>query len=292
MAPDSGATLLSGMPAGTLYVVATPLGHLGDLSPRAAEVLRSVETVAAEDTRYSRRLLDGIAARPRLRSFHAHSRSGQAAALVEHLLDGNDVALITDAGTPGISDPGVELVAAARAAGITVVPIPGPSAVATALSASGLPADRYLFLGFLPRKGTARRRLLERATVEPWSVVFYEAPGRLVELLHDLAVHAGGGRRAVVARELTKRHEEVRGDTLDTLSAYYAASPPRGEVTVILAPAPEPGATADPADPAEIAVAVREGLASGTSRKDLARAIAERFGVTRNEAYRLVTEQP
>ena len=141
------------MPIGTLYIVATPLGHLGDLSLRATETLRAVDTVAAEDTRHSRRLLSAIDAHPRLISYHAHSADGRAEVVLDLLRDGRDVALVTDAGTPAISDPGFELVALARAAGIPVVPIPGPSAVATALSASGLPSDRFLFLGFLPRKG-------------------------------------------------------------------------------------------------------------------------------------------
>jgi 16S rRNA (cytidine1402-2'-O)-methyltransferase len=280
------------MPTGTLYIVATPLGHLGDLSPRAAETLRAVDTVAAEDTRHSRRLLSSIDAHPRLVSYHAHSDAGRVAALVDLLREGRDVALVTDAGTPAISDPGFELVAAARAAGIAVVPIPGPSAVATALSASGLPSDRFLFLGFLPRKGPARRRLVEQAAAQPWSVVFYEAPGRLAELLTDLIEACGPDRRAVVARELTKIYEELRSDTLQALRASYQETPPRGEVTVVLAGATEAELTPPAADPADIQRVIREHLAAGHSRKDVAREVAVRFGLARNEAYRKVTDEP
>ncbi len=281
-----------GMPTGTLYIVATPLGHLGDLSPRAAETLRSVDTVAAEDTRHSRRLLSAIDAHPRLISYHAHSAEGRLEALLDLLHDGRDVALVTDAGTPAISDPGYELVARARAAGIPVVPIPGPSAVATALSASGLPSDRFLFLGFLPRKGAARRRLVEQAAAQPWSVVFYEAPGRLVELLADLMEVCGPTRHAVVARELTKIYEEFRSDSLPALHAFYQETPPRGEVTVVLAGATDAELTPPAADPADIQRVIRDSLAAGHSRKDVVREVAARFGLARNEAYRKVTDEP
>ncbi len=279
------------MPLGTLYVVATPLGHLGDLSPRAAETLRSVDTVAAEDTRRTLGLLAAIDAHPRLLSYHAHSTDRRADALLALLSDGRDVALVTDAGTPAISDPGVELVAAARAAGIRVVPIAGPSAVATALSAAGLPGDRYLFLGFVPRKGKERRQLLERAAVEPWTVVFFEAPPRLTELLEELAVLCGDDRQVVVARELTKLHEELRSGTLRELAGHYTESPPRGEVTVVLAGR---GAAPDApvvVDSAEVAQVVRERLAAGESRKDIVRMVAARFNLARNDAYRMVMDE-
>ena len=252
------------MPAGTLYIVATPLGNLGDLSPRAAETLRTVHTVAAEDTRYTLGLLASINAHPKLVSYHAHSGPKRIDVLLELMAEGRDVALVTDAGTPAISDPGVELVAAARAAGIRVVPIAGPSAVAAALSASGLVGDRYLFLGFLPRKGTPRRRLLERAAGEPWSIVFFEAPGRLTELLEDLIVLCGAQRHAVVARELTKLHEEIRGGTLAELRTFYEMHAPLGEVTVVLS-----GQAADDAsdvivDQREVLTAIRERLDAET----------------------------
>jgi 16S rRNA (cytidine1402-2'-O)-methyltransferase len=275
---------------GTLYVVATPLGNLGDLSARAAEVLRTVPVVAAEDTRRTRGLLTHLAASPQLLSYHAHSEDRRLDKLLEILAAGRDVALVSDAGTPAISDPGSDLVAAAREAGITVVPVPGPSAVATALSAAGLKGDRYLFLGFIPRKGVERARLLARAASEEWSVVFFEAPTRLVDLIRDLAAVAGGDRPAVVARELTKLHEEVRAGTLDELEGYYSEHPPRGELTIVLegtgAPAEPPDRTADAVEQATLF------LAEGLSRREAARRLSETLGLSRNDAYRLVMELP
>lgn len=280
------------MPAGTLYIVATPLGNLGDLSPRGAETLRTVHTVAAEDTRRTLGLLSAIGAHPKLVSYHAHSTAKRAAALLQSLAEGRDLALVTDAGTPAISDPGTEIVAAARALGIRVIPIPGPSAVAAALSASGLVGDRYLFIGFIPRKGAARRRLLERAAGEPWTVVFFEAPGRLGELLDDLVALCGGGRQAVVARELTKIHEDIQCGTLSTLRTYYQMTEPLGEVTVVLAGQSADDAAAVIVDPDEVSAAIAERLSAGDSRKDVVRMVSARFGLARNEAYRLVTERP
>ena len=275
---------------GTLYVVATPLGNLGDLSPRAAETLKQASVVAAEDTRRTRGLLSHLGASPTLLSFHAHSGERRVETLIEILDDGRDVALVTDAGTPGVSDPGTDLVAAALEAGYTVIPIPGPSAVATALSAAGLPADRYLFLGFIPRKGTERSRLLSRAAAEEWSVVFFEAPSRLVALLGDLVAAAGASRRATVAREMTKLHEELRAGTLAELADYYSGAPPRGELTIVMegtgTPAPAPDRTADAAEEAAAL------LAEGLSRREVARRLTETLGMSRNDAYRLVTGLP
>jgi 16S rRNA (cytidine1402-2'-O)-methyltransferase len=278
------------MQPGTLYVVATPLGNLGDLSNRAAEVLRNAPVVAAEDTRRTRGLLSHLGARPTLLSFHAHSGDHRQDSLLDILLSGRDVALVSDAGTPTISDPGAELVMLARAAGIPVVPIPGASAVATALSASGLAGDRYLFLGFVPRKGRERTRLLTRAATEEWSVVLYEAPVRLVSLLEDLIPLAGADRRAVVARELTKLHEEIRGGSLGELADHYTNIPPRGEITVILqgtgTPLREPDRTDDATEQATSL------LAEGLTRKEVVRRLTESLGLPRNEAYKLVMELP
>jgi len=279
-----------GTSGGTLYVVATPLGNLGDLSPRAAETLRQASVVAAEDTRRTRGLLSHLGASPTLLSFHAHSGERRVETLLEILGDGRDVALVTDAGTPGVSDPGTDLVGAALHAGFTVVPIPGPSAVATALSAAGIPADRYTFLGFAPRKGAERSRLLARAAAEEWSVVFFEAPTRLVALLTDLAAAAGPGRRAMVGRELTKLHEELRTGTLAELADYYSEVSPRGEVTIVMegrgTPPPAPDRTADAAEEAAAL------LAEGLSRREVARRLTETMGMSRNDAYRLVTGLP
>ena len=275
---------------GILYVVATPLGNLGDLSVRAMEVLRAVPVVAAEDTRRTRRLLSHLGASPRLLSYHAHSEEPRLETLLEILHDGRDVALVSDAGTPVVSDPGTDLVAAARASGVTVVPIPGPSAVATALSAAGLRGDRYLFLGFVPRKGSERARLLARAAAEEWSVVLFEAPPRLTDLLEDLARVVGGSRRAVVARELTKLHEEFRAGTLTELAGYYSEHPPRGEITIVLegtgAPAELPDRTGEAVEQATLL------LAEGLTRREVVRRISETLGLPRNDAYRLVMELP
>ena len=273
--------------AGTLYVVATPLGNLGDLSPRAAETLRGVAAVAAEDTRHTKTLLAHVGSSADLLSVHAHS-SAAALRRVLHLLGaGKDVALVTDAGTPSVSDPGAELVAAARARDVPVVTVPGPTAVAAALSVSGLAADRYLFLGFLPRKGGERRRLLDLVAESEWTTVLFEAPPRVVDLLGDLAAACGQERRAAVAREMTKVFEETRSGTLGELAGYYARAPVRGEVTVVVAGAGRPAREERPPDPEERARAL---LAQGMTRKDVADRLAAETGITRNTAYRLVNE--
>ncbi len=275
---------------GILFVVATPLGNLGDLSARASEVLRTVPVVAAEDTRRTRGLLTHLGAAPQLLSYHAHSEDRRLETLLQILHDGRDVALVSDAGTPAVSDPGSDLVAAARESGIVVVPIAGPSAVATALSAAGFRGDRYLFLGFVPRKGGERARLLSRAAAEEWSVVFFEAPPRLTDLLADLAKVAGGERRAVVARELTKLHEEFRLGPLKELASYYSEHPPRGELTVVLEgtgmPAEPPDRTEDAREQAALL------LAEGLTRREVVRRLSDTLGLSRNDAYRLVMELP
>jgi len=271
---------------GTLYVLATPLGNLGDLSPRAADTLRSVAVVAAEDTRRTRPLLTHLGARARLLSYHAHSDAARAEAILALLADGTDVALVTDAGTPTVSDPGASLIAAARARDIPVAVVPGPSAVTAALSGSGLPADRYTFVGFLPRKGTERAAHLAEIARSTVTVVLFEAANRLVALLDDLARACEADRTAVVARELTKVHEEFRTGTLGELSGYYASHEPRGEVTVVVAGAP-PAASPAPDDAVLRAAAARL-IEAGMSRRDAARQLAEAYGLSRNAAYQLV----
>lgn len=245
--------------------------------------------VAAEDTRRTRILLDHLGVRPRVLGYHAHSGPGAGRAVLAALAEGRDVALVTDAGTPGVSDPGAALVAEAREAGFVVVPLPGPSAVATALSAAGLPADRYVFLGFLPRKGGERTRLLERIAKEEWTTVLFEAPGRVGELLADLRRACGPDRRGVVARELTKLHEEFRVGTLGELAEVYADADPRGECTVIVEGAGRV-ATEDHAERAERLA--RRLLESGRPRKEIAAMLVDIFGLARNQAYRLVTALP
>jgi len=273
--------------AGTLYVVATPLGNLGDLSPRAADTLKRVAVVAAEDTRHSKPLLMHAGSDAELVSFHAHSSERALERLLRILTEGRDVALITDAGTPAISDPGVALVAAARERGIQVVTIPGPTAVAASLSVSGIGGDRYVFLGFLPRKGSDRRRLLLTVAQSEWTVVVFEAPNRVAQLLADLSDVCGSDRHASVSRELTKVFEETRSGTLQELSEHYAEAPARGEVTVVVAGTGKQRIEDPTPDPSERAKAL---LAEGMSRKDVADRLVEETGISRNSAYRLVNE--
>ena len=273
--------------AGTLYVVATPLGNLGDLSPRAADTLKRVAVVAAEDTRHSKPLLVHAGSRAELVSFHEHSSDRALERILRILAEGRDVAFITDAGTPVISDPGVALVALARERGIQVVTIPGPNAVAASVSVSGIPGDRYLFLGFLPRKGSDRRRFLLTVARSEWTVVLFESPNRVAQLLADLSEACGPDRQAAVSRELTKVFEETRSGTLQELSEHYAEAPVRGEVTVVIAGTGKEHVEAPPPDPGERARAL---LAEGLSRKDVAHRLAEETGISRNTAYKLVSE--
>lgn len=278
------------MTGATLFVVATPLGNLGDLSTRAADLLRRVPVVAAEDTRRVRGLLTHLGASPRVLSYHAHSPARRAALILEILAEGRDVALVTDAGTPGVSDPGEDLVTQAREAGFAVVPIPGPSAVTAALSASGLPAGRYLFLGFAPRRGRDREEWLKQATTAPWTVVLFEAPARVAALLRDLAQTAGDGRKVVVTRELTKLHEEIRVGTLGEMTKQLGAVEPRGEFTIVLAGSG--GGAMEAPTPADPTARATELLGQGLSRKDAAHQLARELGLPRNTAYRVVMELP
>jgi 16S rRNA (cytidine1402-2'-O)-methyltransferase len=274
--------------SGTLHVVATPLGNLGDLSTRAIAVLRSVALVAAEDTRRARVLLQHVGARPDVVSFHAHSHERRLEAILARLVAGEEVALVTDAGTPTVSDPGTALVRRARAAGISVVTVPGPTAVAAALAISGLPADRYTFLGFPPRKGRERRALLATVADTPWTCVLFESPNRVVTLLHDLAAVCGDDREAAVGRELTKVHEELVAGNLARLAGYYQEHPPRGEVTVVVA-GRSPGADEPPIDESTLRRRAEALLSEGVSRRDAAARLAAEFPVGKREAYRIVT---
>lgn len=267
---------------GTLYLVATPIGNRADLTPRAVETLKQVALIVAEDTRHSAPLLAWAGIATPVRSYHAHNEAEQAPRLVERLLAGDDIALISDAGTPLVSDPGARLVDAAIAAGIRVVPIPGASAILAALVASGLPGDAFTFLGFLPRARNERAAAAAEALASRHTVILYEAPPRVGELLATLVAAGGGDRRAVVARELTKVHEQFRRGTVSELGAYYSSTPPRGEVVVLIEGAPPVAPDAEGA--ARRASALR---AEGSSVRDTVRHLQEEFGVPRNEAYRL-----
>jgi 16S rRNA (cytidine1402-2'-O)-methyltransferase len=266
--------------SGRLSIVSTPIGHLGDFSFRGVETLKEAAVIACEDTRHTRRLLNHYGIESKLVSVHAHT----SAAAIERLLDrveaGEHVAYVTDAGTPGISDPGGVLVERAHARGLTVVPVPGPAAVLAALVASGLPADKFVFLGFLPRKGGARTELLRRIATERYTSVCYEAPGRTAALLKDLARECGADRESVVARELTKLHEEVRRGTLADLIAYYEEHPPRGEVTLVIAGAKTAAKAAPVADASPFTIPERP--------SDAAKELSRRLGISRQDAYRLL----
>lgn len=218
-----------------LYVVATPIGNLGDMVPRAVTTLQSVDLIAAEDTRHSRRLLDHFDIRTRCVAYHDHSGPAEMESLLATLRDGRSVALISDAGTPLVSDPGYRLVDAALAAGIQVVPIPGACAAIAALSAAGLPTDRFVFEGFLPAKMQARRQRLEALQRESRTLVFYEAPHRLFETLADFEAVFGGERLVVLARELSKLHETIRRAPIAELRAWAEANAQdRGECVLLL----------------------------------------------------------
>jgi 16S rRNA (cytidine1402-2'-O)-methyltransferase len=267
--------------SGTLYVVATPIGNLEDFSPRAQRTLREVAVIAAEDTRVTRKLLQRFEIPTPLTSFHAHSGGGKSEALLDRLRAGEDVALVSDAGTPGVSDPGGELIGAAVAEGFTVVPIPGPSAVIAALSASGLDPSRFYFHGFLPRSRGDRRKALAPLRGLPCTLVFYEAPSRVAETLGVLA-EALGDRRAALARELTKRFEEFRRGSLSELQAGAVDSEPRGECVILVEGASAQTQQADQPHPEAL---LRELLASGMTTRDAARVVAEQLGVPRKDAY-------
>lgn len=269
--------------AGTLYLVATPIGNLGDISSRALETLRAVGFIACEDTRHSRVLLDhfGIGGKD-LVSLPAFAEGQRAGRILDRIAGGEDCALITDAGSPAISDPGERLVAEALERGITVVPVPGATALISALSASGLPTGRFHFLGFLPRKGPERRAMLEEVAALSATLVLYESPRRLGETLQDLQ-EAWGERRACVARELTKLHEEFVRGPLSELSARYATEEARGEVVVMVE-----GRTGERRwSEEELRRALEEGLARGEKLKPLSTELARRAGWSGQDVYRL-----
>src|SRR5262245_16007611 len=270
------------MPGGVLYVVATPIGNLDDVTLRALSVLRSADLIAAEDTRRTRILLEhhGIV-RP-LTSYYDAVERRRAPAIVERLREGARVALVTDAGTPGLADPGYHLVRGPLAAGVPVVPVPGPSAVTAVVSVAGIPADRFVFEGFLPTRAGQRAARLAALAREPRALVFLEAARRLPAFL-AAALQALGDRPVVVARELTKRFEEILRGTLGSLGAEVEARPGlRGEVTVLIAGAPETAAV----EPVAVDDEIRAGRAAGRGLKELSAEIARRAGLPARDVYR------
>lgn len=266
----------------TLYLVGTPIGNLEDITLRALRTLREVSVIAAEDTRTTGRLLKHYEIDTPLISFHDYSDAGRVAELVQRLQQG-DVALVTDAGMPGLSDPGYRLVQEALEAGATVSPVPGPSAAVTALVSSGLPSDSFLFLGFLPRQSKARRETLQQVARQQATLVAYEAPHRLLAFLEDV-IEVLGDRQLAVARELTKLYEEIWRGPASEARTYFAAGEVRGEITVIIA-----GVDPDTLVWDEVAVqkAMDELLAQGVRRKKAAANIAERAGWRARDVYDL-----
>ena len=267
-----------------LVLVGTPIGNLGDLAPRAVEALAAADAVCCEDTRRTGRLLEhaGVGRRP-LVVVNDHTEVRAIAGVLDRLARGERVAVVSDAGMPGISDPGERLVRAAVDAGHVVEVVPGPSAAVTALVASGLPAGRFAFDGFLPRKGSGRTRRLAELATEPRTVVLYEAPHRLARTLADLAEACGGDRRVAIGRELTKLHEEHWRGTLAEAVAWTAGREPRGELVVVLDGAPPPPA----ADVERIEAALLDALEGGASARDAASEVARDLGVPKRRAYDL-----
>jgi len=277
------------MPRGTLYVVATPLGNLQDISARAVETLSRAAVIACEDTRRTRGLLEHMGVpRPRLVSCHKFNEKRQVARLLAGIEQGQDVALVTDGGSPGLSDPGALLVDAALQAGLRVCPVPGPSAVAAAVSACGFVASSFLFAGFLPSRSGPRRKVLEELVAERRPLVLFEAPHRLAGSSADM-LEVLGDRPVTILREMTKLHEEVRRTTLAGLAREAAAEPGRGEYTLVVAGA-VPGEPGDPppVDAEGLRRAYRELLAAGTPRREALALLARRTGLSRNQLYRLV----
>ena len=269
----------------TLYLVATPIGNLEDITARALRVLQEVILIAAEDTRHTGKLLKHFNISTPQTSYFEHNKRGKLETVLTKLSEG-DVALVSDAGTPALNDPGFELVQAALEAGHQVSPIPGPSAPVAALVASGLPTDRFLYLGYLGRKSTERKRQLAEVKKLPFTLIFLETPHRLLAALHDLQTELGD-RQVAVARELTKLHEEIYRGRISEAAAHFGAHPPKGEITLVIDGGPQ---EALQWDLTRVQESLKDGLARGESPSSLARNISTQSGWKRREVYRLVTE--
>jgi len=269
---------------GVLYIVATPIGNLEDLTFRALRILKEVDLIAAEDTRHSRRLLDHYGIKTPLTSYHEHNEQSKARHLVERMQRGENVALISDAGTPVLSDPGHRLVHEAIRSGIAISPVPGPSALVAALSASGLSMERFVFEGFLPAKRKERREKLQSLGAEARTLVFYEAPHRLKESLADIGAILGA-REMVLAREMSKVHEEFLRGSAGDLMTQLADREVRGELTLVIA-----GATGEPAAAEQIMAEIRKLKSDGMRVKEIAALLGEKYSVAKREVYRMVLE--
>jgi 16S rRNA (cytidine1402-2'-O)-methyltransferase len=268
----------------TLYVVGTPIGNLEDITFRAVRILQTVDIIAAEDTRHTGKLLQHFQVKTPQVSYHEHNRTSRIPELLEHLVNDKAIALVSDAGMPGISDPGYELVKACIEAGISVVPIPGPSAAITALSAAGLPTDRFVFEGFLPAKTQQRQEHLESLQTESRTLIFYESPHRLRDTLQDLAEVWGSDRQIVLGRELTKLYEEFWRGTIAEAIAHYSQREPQGEYTLVVAgiPASQPQLTEEQLK-AELKLLINQGI----SRSQASRQLAKFTSLPRRQLYQL-----
>ena len=276
---------MSSARAGTLYLVSTPIGNLGDMTHRAVEVLSSAALIIAEDTRHSRRLLDHYKISTPLKSYHEHNEAQETPKLVARLRAGDSIALISDAGTPLISDPGSRLVAAAVEANLSVVPIPGASSVMAAIVGSGMPLERFTFVGFLPRRGRERSEMIADIVASHSTVVMFEAANRVGATLGGLAAAGAGDRPAVVARELTKQFEEFKRGSVAGLAAVYTEVDPKGEVVLVIA-----GAEKSTVSEGELSDAARKLRASGNSPRDVMEHLMSGLGAPRNVAYKLAHE--
>lgn len=274
--------------AGTLYLVPTPIGNLGDISPRAKKTLAEADFIAAEDTRVTLKLLNHLEIKKQLVSYYEHNKAESGPRIVERLLAGESCALVTDAGSPAISDPGEDLVALCAAAGVCVCAIPGPCAVITALSVSGLPTGRFCFEGFLSTNKKSRREHLESLRGEQRTMIFYEAPHKLQNTLRDLCEAFGPERRISLCRELTKLHEQILRMTLGEAFAYYTENDPRGEYVLVLDGAPEPVEQALTLEDA-VALALQR-MENGASRKDAVREVSRETGLPKNALYEAVLQ--
>lgn len=271
---------------GTLYLVATPIGNLADITHRALQVLRDVDLIACEDTRHTHKLLQHYGIDTRTISYHEHNEQQRAAELIERLKQGSDVALVSDAGTPAISDPGFRLVRAAVENEITIVPLPGPSALISALIAAGLPTDQFFFGGFLPARSSARRARFDELRSVPGTLIFYEAPHRLAASLRD-ALDILGEREAVVARELTKLHEEIRRGRLSEFAEHYSSvEQPRGEIVLLIDRTVLDDIATESAQPTSIAALVKQFETDGLDHRAALKKAARELGLPRAEAYR------
>ena len=269
---------------GTLYIVGTPIGNLEDITFRAVRILQTVDIIAAEDTRHTGKLLQHFQVKTPQVSYHEHNRTSRIPELLEHLVNNKAIALVSDAGMPGISDPGYELVKACIQAGIPVVPIPGASAAITALSAAGLPTDRFVFEGFLPAKTQHRQEHLESLQTESRTLIFYESPHRLRDTLQDLALVWGSDRQIVLGRELTKLYEEFWRGTIAEVIAYYTQREPQGEYTLVVAgiPASQPQLTEE-----ELKAELKQLISQGISRSQASRQLAKFTSLPRRQLYQL-----